>query len=1093
MTGISCPNCAATAPDGSRFCPSCGTALAAAGAGERRLATILFADLVGSTGLTVGLDPEDARALLTRYFDVARGVLERHGGTLEKFVGDAVLAAFGVPRSHGDDPDRAVRAGLELARRVADLGPGYAVRVGISTGEVLVAGTGGDLDLTGEAVNAAARIEQAAQTSQVLVDDRTARACQVAALRPAPAIDAKGFGDPIEVHEALVGERDARALLDTPLVGRADDVALLELLVRRAFGSRAPALVTIVGEAGLGKSRLLAEALGRLSEAEAAPSILTGRSPSYGHGVAFWAVGEVLREVAGAAPDAAAEEVLVALERRLANLGAQDAGVLAADLAVAVGVADSPDAAPAAERVRRAWRRMLGLLSAERPVVLALEDVHWADDGTLDLIEDSLVGAGALPLAVLCTARPELLDRRPAWTGGLPGSGAVHLAPLDGADAHELATVLLRETGHQADDEVIERIAQLAAGNPFFTEELACDPALTGSGGAALPDSVQGVVSARLDQLPDEQRQTLQAAAVLGVRFSADGVSALTGSDPVAPLDGLARSAVIVAEPQAGPGLHAFRHQILRDVAYGTLPREARAALHERAAMWTADTAGDRLPELAEIVAYHRERAAELTGDDGRRRAAAEELIAAAWQSALRGAVEQADTLFERAAVIAPDPPLAIRAHREAADAAVWGRMRGDLAAVHLRRAADIAATAGEASLEAIALARLVELATRFTGMTGPPLPPDELDATLSRAAELAVGGDVQVRARVALAETWKLDMDHVQNTATPAAALELVANAERACELARAADDPVLISSALDALDAAHLAAGRPAAGVAATLQRRELRSRLTAPGAPAAEWFDALSMIAEGLGRLGQFDEALDAGREARTAELGRGLEHTGYSRLFIPLFELGLWDEAMEELHRFRTGWEAAGRPPAAFAREPLASAMAILALRGDLDGAAEWSAIWDRLGGNQQGDNLAWPGPCALVIARARTAVQQGRPDEAAELLARDPEEVNGWLRGRYAAQRAEADVRRGAPRAGGTIARAQALVEEDRFAEAVLGRARALHADDAAALLEAHAAFAAAGARYEEARTAVDLGGSHGETGRTVLAALGIPD
>ena len=1092
MTGISCPSCAAPAPDGSRFCPSCGAALAEAGAGERRLATILFADLVGSTSLTVGLDPEDARALLTRYFDVARAVLEDHGGTLEKFVGDAVLAAFGVPRSHGDDPDRAVRAGLDLARRVAELGPNYAVRVGISTGEVLVAGTGGDLDLTGEAVNSAARIEQAAQTSQVLVDERTARACQVAELRPAKAVDAKGFGEPIEVHEALAGERDARALLDTPLIGRADDVALLELLVRRAFSSRAPALVTIVGEAGLGKSRVLAEVLSRLSAADAAPRVLTGRSPSYGHGVAFWAVGEVLREVADAAPVAAAEEVLGALERRLAELGAQDAGVLAADLAVAVGVAESADAAPAAERVRRAWRRMLGLLAADRPLVLALDDVHWADEGTLDLIEDSLLGAGALPLAVICTARPELLERRPAWTGGLTGSGAVHLAPLDGDDAYALATVLLRETGNHADRELTERIVQLAAGNPFFAEELACSPTLTGSG-AALPDSVQGVVSARLDQLPDEQRQTLQAAAVLGVRFSAEGVSALVGGDPLAPLDGLARSAVIVAEPQAGPGFHAFRHQILRDVAYGTLPRQARAVLHERAAEWTAATAGDRLPELAEIVAYHRERAAELTGDDARRRTAADDLIAAAWQAALRGAVEQADALFERAAAIAPDPPLAIRAHREAAEAAVWARMRGDLAAIHLRRAADLAAAAGETFLEAIALARLVELSTRFTGMTGPPLPPDELDALLSRAAELAVGGDAQVQARVALAETWKLDMDHVQNTATPDAARQLVANAERACELARVADDPVLISSALDALDAAHLAAGRPAAGVAATLQRRTLRSRLTAPGAPAAEWFDALTMIAEGLGRLGQFDEAFEAASEARAAELGRGLEHTAYSRLFIPLFELGRWDEVGQELQLFRAGWEAAGRPPAAFAREPLASAIAVLALRGDVEGGTEWLAVWDRLGGTQQGADLAWPGPCALVIAQARTALQQRRPDDAAELLARDPEEINGWLRGRYAAQRAEADVRRGVPAADATIARAQALVEEDRFAEAVLARARALHDGDAGALLASHAAFVAAGARYEAARTAVDLGGPHAEAGRAALAALGIPD
>ena len=1091
---MTCAGCGEQAPDGARFCPACGAPLAPAPSGERRLATILFADLVGSTALTVGLDPEDARALLERYYDVARAVLAEHGGTLEKFVGDAVLAAFGVPRSHGDDPDRAVRAGLELAERVAALGPQYAVRVGIATGEVLVAAPGGDLDLTGEAVNAAARIEQAAQRSQVLVDERTARACQVAELRTASPIDAKGFVEPLAVHEAVAARRGARALLDTPLIGRDDDLVLVELLVRRASSGRVPALITVVGEAGLGKTRLLREALARLRAGETTPMVLSGRSPSYGRGVAFWAVGEVLREVAGAAPDAAPDVVLGALRTRLAGLGADDAGDLAADLVVAVGAAEDA-AGPVVERLRRAWRRMLGLLATCGPVILALDDVHWADDGTLDLIEDAMVGVGDLPLAILCTARPELLERRPAWAGGLRGSGAVHLAPLAGPQARELAAVLLRDTGVASDTGVAERIAALAAGNPFFTEELACNPELLAGDGGALPDSVQGAVIARLDQLAAGERRTLQAAAVLGVRFSADAVAALTGADPGSELDGLARSAVIVAEPQEGAGLHAFRHQILRDVAYGTLPRPARADLHERAASWTTEHAGERLPELSEIIAYHRERAAELTGDEERRRLAAQELLGAAWNAALRGAVGQADALFDRSAAIAPEVGLAVRAHREAAEVALWAGMRGDLALDHERRAAELARAAGEPRLEATALAAMVELHRRYSGIVGPAADAKEAAALLARATELAGGADAVVLARVAVAEAWvATDVAYDRGHAGEPGADVAIPAAERACELAQAADDPVLLSSALDALAAAQQAAGWPQRAAAATLRRRALAPRLRAPGAPGAERFDALNMIAEALESVGDFGEALAAARDARAAALERGLDHSAYTRLAGPLFELGGWDELVEEVARFRAGWEAAERPPAGFARTSLAIAIAVPALRGDERTLAEWSAAWDQLqeGGRREGQSVAWPGNAALVVSRARVALQQGRLDDAGRELAWEPREVSAYVRPRYGAHCAEAAVRAGAAEAAARLVEAGALAEGDRFAEQLVARAHALHEGDADALLAAHAGFGAIGARYEQARTGVDLGGEDAGAGRAFLAGLGIP-
>src|SRR4051812_8088642 len=293
---VTCAACGEEVPAGARFCPACGRRTdPPTEAGERKLATMLFADLVGSTALTVGRDPEDVRATLARYFEVARAAVAEHGGTVEKFIGDAVMAVFGVPAAHGDDPDRAVAAALALRDRVGALPGELELRVGVATGEVLALGTGTDLSVTGEAVNAAARVQQAAAPGQVLVDRRTASACRAVTLAAATAVPAKGFADPLEVYEAT-GATGAAPARRTPLVGRDDDLDLLRLLVRRAFRTPAPALVTLVGEAGIGKTRLSQELIGELrAGGSGAPRVLVGRNPPYGRGIAFWALGEIVR------------------------------------------------------------------------------------------------------------------------------------------------------------------------------------------------------------------------------------------------------------------------------------------------------------------------------------------------------------------------------------------------------------------------------------------------------------------------------------------------------------------------------------------------------------------------------------------------------------------------------------------------------------------------------------------------------------------------------------------------------------------------------------------------------------------------------
>ena len=371
---------------------------------------MVFADLVGSTEMASDLDPEELRGRLAPFFEVARSTLEEHGGTVEKYVGDAVLAVFGVPRVHTDDPDRAVAAALALTERVASMDQGLAVRVGIETGEVLALDGGDDLSVTGEAVNAAARLQQAAAPGEVLIGERAARACRASEVHEAEAVEAKGFPEPLRVWRAKSAGTE-RMGTSVPFVGRDDDMALLELVYRRAARDRVPELVTITGDAGVGKTRLASELTERLAATDPAPETLLGRNPPYGRGIAFWALGEILRAAAGAGAEDSVASVHDALGERLASLGAEDADELAHSLATALG-GEARDG-DVEDELKRAWRRLVALLAGERPLVIGIDDAHWADDGLLDLVEEVVFRQDDVPLMVLCTSRPELLERRP--------------------------------------------------------------------------------------------------------------------------------------------------------------------------------------------------------------------------------------------------------------------------------------------------------------------------------------------------------------------------------------------------------------------------------------------------------------------------------------------------------------------------------------------------------------------------------------------------------------------------------------------------------------------------------------------------------
>ena len=470
---------------------------------ERKLATMVFADVVGSTELATALDPEDFRARLEPFFDVARDVLSEYGGTLEKFIGDAVVAVFGVPRSHGDDPDRAVAAALELIRRLDERGDGLALRIGIDTGEVLAVEGGGDLDIAGEAVNAAARLQTAAQPGEVLVGERTARSCRASELEPHEPVAAKGFPAPLAAWRA-VGIASKARLAVTPFLGRAVELDLLRLAYRRAITRRAPELVTLTGDAGLGKTRLAYELFAELRDLPEPPRILLGHNPAYGRGIAFWALGEVLRDAAGVGADSSVGTVRAALEERLSSLGATDAGDLAGALSVPLG-GDGSDGGE--DSLKRAWRRLVALLAEDRPLVIGFDDIQWADDGLLDMIEEVTLGLVDAPLLIVCTSRPELAESRPGFGGTSPNVTRVELRPLSEGAATELAAALLPTASRH----LAAKVAQTSGGNPFFAEEVSCriadDPDAVMGDDRPIPETVHAAIAARLDRLATDEKQ----------------------------------------------------------------------------------------------------------------------------------------------------------------------------------------------------------------------------------------------------------------------------------------------------------------------------------------------------------------------------------------------------------------------------------------------------------------------------------------------------------------------------------------------------------------------------------------------------------
>jgi class 3 adenylate cyclase len=616
-----CPVCGHENPEGARFCMNCGSPLApeqAPAREERKVVTVFFADLVGFTGRAEQLDPEDVRAMLSPYYARLRLEIERFGGTVEKFIGDAVMAVFGAPVTHEDDPERAVRAALAARDAVQELNEAdpsldLHVRIAVNTGEAVVAldanPSGGEGMVAGDVVNTASRLQSAAPVDGILVGEATYRATErVIEYTESEPVLAKGKSEPIPVWEAAAARArlgvDVQQRGAAALVGRSEELEWLTDGLARTLRERRTQLVTLVGVPGIGKSRLVWE----LAQAvDADPDLIVywrqGRSLPYGEGVAFWALGEMVKAQAGILETDSAEAAEAKLRQTVADLipDEESAQWIEGHLRPLVGITgDGDQSGDRRDEAFAAWRRFFEALAEQRPLVLVFEDLHWADDVLLDFVDHLVDWVSEAPLLVIGTARPELLERRPGWGGGKSNAATVSLAPLSEEETARLFAALLGQTVMPA--ELQAPLLARAGGNPLYAEEYARMVSERGTVPAdgALPETVQGIVAARLDALSPEDKALIQDAAVLGKVFWSGALAAMSGGQRWTVeenLHRLERKEFVRRERRSSVATeteYAFRHVLVRDVAYGQVPRAERAEKHRRAAEWIEALSSDR-------------------------------------------------------------------------------------------------------------------------------------------------------------------------------------------------------------------------------------------------------------------------------------------------------------------------------------------------------------------------------------------------------------------------------------------------------------------------------------------------------------------
>jgi class 3 adenylate cyclase/tetratricopeptide (TPR) repeat protein len=688
-----CRTCGHDNPEPARYCAHCGAPLPAVGgeARERKLVTVLFCDLVDFTARFDRADPEDVRAALSPYHARVRREIERFGGTVEKFIGDAVVGVFGAPVAHEDDARRAVWSALRIPPVIEDLNESepeleLAVRIGIDTGQAVVTREGareGQGIVTGDVVNTASRIQTLAPVGGVIVGDATHRLTQdmfdFERLEP---MRVKGKARPLSLWRVSAARSrfgaDPERPSSTPFIGREDELEVLKRTFARAVRKPSVQLVTLMGEPGVGKSRLLREFFSHIDDLPELVFWRQGRCLPYGEGVTFWALGEIVKAQAGILESDGPEEASTKLSAATMTLvpDAVEREWLTGRVAPLVGLA-APDGGADRDESFSAWRRFLEAMASVHPLVVVVEDLHWAHPALLEFVEHVADWSTDVPMVVLCTARPELYERHPGWGGGKRNFTAISLPPLADEQAADLVSSLLRRAA--LPEEGTAALLERAGGNPLFAEELvrmrrdlaegslpASDQSPGEETGAALPETLQALIAARLDTLPGHLKSLLQDASVMGKVFWSGALSAIGDVDALAveeelhelTLRELVRPARVSSVRDQVE--YSFWHLLIRDVAYGEMPRAARAEKHREMAAWMEGLAGDRVADHAELLAHHYGRALAFARMSGMRaelpslEAQARRYLEMAGDRAMALEVTQAEAFFRQALDLAP-------------------------------------------------------------------------------------------------------------------------------------------------------------------------------------------------------------------------------------------------------------------------------------------------------------------------------------------------------------------------------------------------------------------------------------------------------
>jgi class 3 adenylate cyclase/tetratricopeptide (TPR) repeat protein len=1115
-----------------RFCPTCGEPVSDAASlpQERKLVAVLFADVTGSTGLGERLDPEGLKEVMDAYFEAMRREIEASGGTVEKFIGDAVMAVFGVPVAHEDDATRALGTALAMQRALGDLNRSLqevhaltiAMRIGISMGDVVAVTSPrpGEGMVTGDAVNVAARLEQSAEPGQIRVSERAARAAHGFQLVEIGALRLKGKEEPVHAFELLgdlpPGAR-ATPAFSAPMIGRDREMALLESVYERVASARHPHLVTIYGDAGVGKSRLVTEFSEWAGRLDTPPRIVRGRCLPYGEGVTYWPLAQILKrhaDVLDSDPPRLALQKIELLGKELLSpdISADPARATAA-LCLTVGLHDPAIAQAETEprqanvEISSAWRSYFSALSTDRPTVAVIEDVHWADTALFDLLEE-LADRVQGPVLFLCPARPELTGRRPEWGGGRWNFSSVLLEPLSIEDAERLIRFLLKDE-EDLPPRVQRRILERSGGNPFFLEEITrhildelgptkpggVDRSRIDAEDVVIPDTVQGVLAARMDLLGQLEKRTLQSAAVVGRVFWTGPLVRLLGSDRAQLEQALGRledrGLVItrLTSSLADEREYVFKHILTRDVAYESLPRSGRATAHAEVAAWMEETAGERQAEFIELLAHHygeafRSVREQTRPDSGR----TEAMRAKAYEYALeasrlargRLALDTAQRMAEVALSVAAQPIERSEALHALGDT-YFLSSQGDLAWASLREAVDARLAAGNGDGRDADVARLcaraLEVVTRGRGAMRSRLTQEEALPYLEIGLRHLPGGDSEERVRLLTVQAfWPYSFR--ESASTEAEVQQARESGERAADMAVRLGRADLASAALDGVISYYQAYGLYGRMDEVVQRRLQLVDDLGDP----LEIGDVFAVAAWASFQVGRYRESVRFADEGVRRTIP-GAQLMGLYCLdfrAVAKCRLGEWDAFWQDVALLaELLGERRDRPPG-FASDHVAAAAFVHEIQGEQASAERMLRILSWLENAEVRPSPGWWVWKALLLSR------RGEHVAARDLLSR-PEEGFAWGRG----YRLEAlcDVigeHKAWDDAPGVLEEARrhsseaGLLALPFYADRLEGLTRLSQGEVELALVlldKAREGFSELGARWESARTAIKLAGA----------------